>query len=104
RRDEAGERFRVDAAIAGRDRLEREVVDARQGGGRPVGKPRQFAAVPLGQVALGGANLLFDEIEVVEQPLGRRCDAAIRGDRGGQGAADFDQQRFVVGERGKTRI
>ena len=41
--------------------------------GGPTDEPCQYArqlpAVPLGQVSLGHANLLFDEIEVIEQPF-----------------------------------
>ena len=44
---------------------------------RAVGQPRQLAAVAARQVPPRGADLLFDQVEVVEQPFGRRRDAAL---------------------------
>ena len=41
----------------------------------PLRQPRQLAAVARRQVALRGADLLLDQVEVVEQPFGRRRDA-----------------------------
>jgi hypothetical protein len=52
--------------------------------GKPLEGPRpgwQFAAVALGQVAAGGADLLFDQIQVVEQPF-RGRGGVVTGDRG----------------------
>ena len=97
-RHEAGKALRVDPAVAVRDRLERDVVDARQPGGGPVRQARQLAAVPLGQVPLGRADLLFDQVEVVEQPFRGGRDAAVRRDRRRQQVADFDQDAFVLGQ------
>ena len=95
-RHEARQALRVDPAVAVGDRLEREVVDARKSGGRAVREPRQLAAVPLGQVPPGRADLLLDQVEVVEQPFGGRRDAAVRRDRRGQQVADFDQDVVVL--------
>jgi hypothetical protein len=44
---------------------------------------------------LGGADLLFDEVEVVEQPFPGRGDPAVLGDRRGQQPAHTDQGAFV---------
>ena len=55
----------------------------RRAAARPTGpsrQPRQLAAVAFGQVPLGGADLLFDQVEVVEQPFAGRRDAAARRD------------------------
>ena len=95
---ETRQAFGVDPAVPVGDRLEREVVHTRQAGRRAVREPRQFAAVPLGQVPPGRANLLLDEVEVVEEPLGCRCDASVRRDRLGQQVADFDQDAIVLRE------
>ena len=43
----------------------------------PLRQARKLAAVALGQVPLGGADLLFDQVEIVEQPFGGGRDAAV---------------------------
>ena len=97
-RHEPGQRLRVHASVAVRYRLEREVVDARQLRRRPVRQARKLAAVALRQVPLRGADLLFDQVEIVEQPFGGGRDATVGADRGREQVADFDQERFVVRE------
>src|SRR3546814_2792729 len=67
----------LDPAVAVRDRVERDVVHARQPVGRAAVQARQFAAVALGQVAPRDAHLLLDQVEVVEQPVARRRQAAL---------------------------
>ena len=47
---------------------------------------------------LGGANLLFDQIEVVEQPLAGGGDLATGADGLGHQAVDTDQYAFVLRE------
>jgi hypothetical protein len=96
--NEPGEGFGVHASVAVRYHFEREVVDARQHRGRPAGEARELAAVTRGQVPLGGADLLFDEVEIVEQPFGRRRHATVGGNGRRQEVADFDQQILVVRE------
>ena len=96
--DEAAEALRVDPAVAVRDRLQRDVVDARQPGRRAVRQARQFPAVAFGQVPLGRADLLFDQVEVVEQPFAGRRDPAVRRDRRGQQVAGFEQDALVLGQ------
>ena len=44
---------------------------------------------------LGGADLLFNQIEVVEQPFRRRGHPAIGGDGRGQQPAHVDQSALV---------
>ena len=97
-RHEAGKALRVDPAVAVRDRLEREVVDARKPGGGPVRQSGKLAAVPLGQVPLGRADLLFDQVEIVEQPFRGGRDAAVCRDRRGQQVANLDQDALVLGQ------
>ncbi len=90
---EARQRFRIDAAIAVRDDLERQLVHARAAGRRALGQPWQLLAVVLGQVTAGDADLFFDQVQVIEQPLGGGRDLAAVLDGGGQfvagGADDF---------------
>ena len=94
-RHEAAETFRVHPTVAMRNGLQRDVVHARTPGRRTLSQARQFAAVALRQVPLGRADLLFDQIEIVEQPFpGRRDPAALRGLLCQQ-AAHFDQGALV---------
>ena len=46
-------------------------------------------------MALGGTDLLFDQIEVIEQPFAGRRDLLIRFYRRCEPAADADQDRFI---------
>ncbi len=124
--DEARQRAARDAPVAVRHHLQRERVDARLAGLRGVRRragvhaapaagagglvgqgvrrrrvaeqARQLAAVAPGQVAPGGAHLLLDQVEVVEQPLGRRRHAALGGGGGGELRVDADQHALVVGQ------
>src|SRR6185503_9344057 len=84
--------------VAVRDGLEGDVVDARQAGRRAREQARQLAAVCLGEVALGGADLLFDQMEVVEQPFPGRRDPAARRDGRLQELAGGNQDTFVPGQ------
>ena len=98
RSDESAQALRVDASVGVRDRFEREVVDARQLRRRTVRKPRQLPAVALRQVPLRDADLFFDQVEVVEQPLAGRCDPTVVLHCRGQQIAGGDQHRFVACE------
>src|SRR5439155_1420074 len=60
------------------------------------GKLRQVPIVGRRQIVANFADLLFDEMVVVEQPLGGRCNATTLADRAGDGAIRFEQNRFVV--------
>ena len=97
-RNEATEALGIHAAIPVRDRLQRNIVDARQARRGAAAQAGQLSAVASRQMPPGSANLLFDEIEIVEQPFPRRDDAAIGRQRLGQQPASFDQDSFVVGE------
>ena len=95
-RHEAAQTVNIHATIAVRNGLQRDVVHPRTTGRRPVRQAREFAAVALWQVPLGGADLLFDEIEIIEQPFpGRHHPAALRGRRRQQ-FAHVDQGAFVL--------
>ncbi|MNT18218.1 hypothetical protein D3C72_1534070 [compost metagenome] len=87
--------FQVDPAIAVRDDFQRNFIDARAAGVGARRQARQLLAVVLRQVAPRGADLLFDQIKIIEQPL-----------RGGRDlAAAFDGRRQLVdGGRDQGRI
>ncbi|HYL17960.1 MAG TPA: hypothetical protein VEV20_04735 [Burkholderiales bacterium] len=52
----------------------------------------------------GGANLLFDQIEIVKQPLGGRRNPPIRLDHCGQELAGFVEDSFVVRQSGQKTV
>jgi hypothetical protein len=96
--DEARQRAAADAAVAMRHRQQGEVVDARHDGLVGPRDARQLAAVAGWQVALGGAHLLLDEVEVVEQPFARRRDAPLAFGAAREQGADLDQRLLVAGQ------
>jgi hypothetical protein len=95
-RHETAETFRVHPSIAVRDRFMRDVVHARKSGRRSVQQARQFPAVILRQVPLGRADLIFDQVEIVEEPFPRRRDQAVRIDRRRQEVAGSRQDALIL--------
>jgi hypothetical protein len=49
-------------------------------------------------VSARGPDLLFDQVEIIEQPFARRRDAQFRPDRDRQGVAGIDQDLLVLVE------
>ena len=96
--DEARQAFRVDPAVAVRNDFEGDLVDARIAFGLFVGQARQFLAVVLRQVAARRADLFFDQVEIVEQPLGGGRDLAPGLDGGGQFGAGAGNDIGVLGQ------
>jgi hypothetical protein len=72
------------------DDLQREVIDARQSGGWSLEQARQLPAVALGEMSLGGADLIFDQIKIVEQPFAGRRDP-------GSGPISFEPSALLFG-------
>ena len=97
-RHETSQALHVHPSIAVRDRFQRDVVHARQARRRAAAQAGQLPAVALRQVPPGRADLLLDQVEVVEQPFPCRDDAAVGRQRLGQKLAGFDQDSFVVGQ------
>ncbi len=94
--DEAADGFRIDPAIAMRDRLQGQVVHARQSGRRPLRQRRQLLAVGLGQMPARGVDLLLDQVEVVQQPLACRRDPHVVLDHARKQVAGIVEQAFVL--------
>jgi hypothetical protein len=63
---------------------------------RSVGQLRQLTIVAGRQVVADLANLLFDEVIVVEQPLAGRRDRTALPDRAGDRAIGAEQDRLVL--------
>jgi hypothetical protein len=70
---------------------------------RSGGQLRQLPVVAGRQIVANLADLLFDEVVVVEQPLRGRCNGATLADRSCNGAIRFQQNRLVVLQSGGER-
>ena len=68
----------VEAAVRVRDVRPGEAEDARVAREMAVGELGQLAVVVRGQVVADLAELLVDDVEVVDEPLGGRRDRARR--------------------------
>ena len=104
RGEESGEALGIDLPVAVRDGLERNVVHARQTGRGPACELRQLPAVAPGEVASRRADLLLDQVEIVEQPFAGRRDRLLRLDRPGQQRAGIGQHGLVLGEAWEQEI
>ena len=60
-----------------RDQFQGDAINARKAGGRAARQTRQLAAIGGRQQAPDRADLLFDQVEIVQQPFGGRLDAAV---------------------------
>ncbi len=94
-RHEAAEALRVHPAVAVGDRFQGDVVHPRMSRRRGLCEVGKLAYVTFGQVPPCGTDLLFDQMEVVEQPFPGRCDLTPLRDRSGQQIAHVDQHRLV---------
>jgi hypothetical protein len=70
-RDEPHEPLPVQTAVALPDQLQRHRVHAGRAGQVPRGELRQLEVIPLREVVADAPGLGLDEVEVVQQPLGR---------------------------------
>jgi hypothetical protein len=86
------------------DQLQRQVVDARHARHRSVDQARKLAVVAARQVPAGEPGLLFDQVVVVDEPLGRRGDLPPTGDRIGQQGVGIAQHLLVVVEPGQKPV
>ena len=74
-----------------RDKGPGDAEDARIAGERPAGELRQLAVVARRQIVADLADLLVDDVEVVDQPLRGRGDRPFLGDRPGEDPVRLDQ-------------
>ena len=63
---------------------------------RSVGQLRQLSIVAWRQIVSNFADLLFDEVIIVEQPLGGRRHRVPLAGRASDGAICFEENRLVV--------
>ncbi|OQB82729.1 MAG: hypothetical protein BWX88_03760 [Planctomycetes bacterium ADurb.Bin126] len=85
----------VDPAVGVADQLHRQRVHPREALQLARGQPRELAAVVRGQVLAGDADLLLDEVVVVEQPFGRGGHLAPLADRLGDRLVRADDDLLV---------
>ena len=96
--DEAAQGVGIEVAVGVRDEGPGEAEHARIAGERARGQFRQLAVVAGRQVVADLADLLLDQVVVVEQPFGRRHDTAAAFQFGGAGAIGGEQHGGVVVE------
>ncbi len=94
--DEAPQRLLVEPAVGMGDEIVGERVDPRVAAQGAVAELRQLAIEGRRQVLADLAQLLLDEVEVVDQPLRRRCHRALRPQRFGDGAVGGQQHPAVL--------
>ena len=63
---------------------------------RPVGQLGQLPVEAAGKVVADFANLFFDYMEIIDQPLGGRCDRAFLADRGCDRSIGIEQDPAVL--------
>jgi len=85
---EPAQHFGIEAAVGVSDEGPCHAEHPRKAGERTSGQLRQLPVVAGRQIVADLADLLFDEVIVVEQPLGGRSDRTAFPDRGGGGGAE----------------
>ena len=100
---EVDQQLFVEGAVGVRDERPGDAVDARQPDQRLVLQHRQVAEVPPRQAVVDFAQLRFDQVKVVEQPLGRRADVVAGGRLLADVAMRFAQDPDVVAQARKER-
>ena len=98
---EAAQHLRIEAAVRMGDKGPGHAEDARIAGEGPGRELRQLTVVARRQVGANFADLLFDDVVVVEQPFGGGRDGGTGGDRFGDVAIRFEQNRFVFPAAGR---
>ncbi len=101
---EASQGDLVNLAIDVADQFERKVVNARPTSAGTVGQAWQFAGIAAWQMACGEPELLFDEIEVVNDPFGRRRDAATAFTCPNDGLVGLLENAMVVLQASEERL
>jgi hypothetical protein len=88
----------VDAAVDVGDEFEGQVVDPRTALGSLVQEPGQPADIGARQMQAGDANLLFEEVEIIDEPFGGGRDAPACGRGAGHQVVDLAEVPLVLVE------
>ncbi|MNR50361.1 hypothetical protein D3C85_1698670 [compost metagenome] len=86
------------------DGFQGDVVDPRQACRGPFGQAWQLAAVAVRQVGPGGADVFFDQVEVVQQPFRRRGRASAGQLYGLERRTATFQKQLVVSQAAQQGI
>ena len=100
---ETAQALRVEAAVGVSDVRPRQADDPGIPLEVALGELGQLAVVVRGQVVADLAQLLVDDVEVVDEPFGGRRDRALVLDRTGQCAVGGEQDPPVLGDAGPER-
>ena len=100
---EPAQQSRIEPAVGMGNEGPGNAEDARVARQRAVCELRQLAIETRGQIVLDLADLIFDDEEIVHQPLGGRCDRIVFMGRLGDGAIGAAKDAFVVTKPGGER-
>ena len=104
-RDKGFKTHRIQPAIDMRDQLQRDSINAREFCPKAVGKTWQLPAVRRRQMTPGQLpNLLFDEIEIIDEPFRRGRDPPALRHRGGQQIIRIDEDAVVFIQPGNELV
>ena len=96
--DETREVIHVHAPVRVGDQLQRKVIDAGESLERTGSQAGQFPAVSGRENIPGDGDLLLDQVEVIEKPLGRLRKAPAPADRFRDNPVRFADDRFILCE------
>ena len=100
----APQALRLKAAVGMGDVGPGETQDPRVAREVALGQLGELAVVVRGQVVADLSELLVDDVEVVDQPLGSRRDRTFFLDGPGQNAVRLQQDAAVIGDSGPDRM
>ncbi len=95
RADEAAEHLRIEAAIGVGHERPRDSENARESLQMSFGELRQLSVEARRQVVVDLANLLLDDVKVVDEPFGGRRDRSFFADRVGDGPVRLEEDAGV---------
>ena len=96
--DETAEHLLVETAVRMGDEGPGQAEDARISGQRPLRELGQLAIEARGKIAPDLADLVLDDVEIVDQPFGRRRDRIVVAGRRDDGAIGGQQNPAVVAQ------
>ena len=100
----APQALRFEAAVRVRDVGPGKTQDPRVAREMALGQLGELAVVVRGQVVADLAELLVDDVEVVDEPFGGRRDRPFVLDRAGQDAVRLQQDAAVLGDAGPDGV
>jgi len=93
---EPAKHFRIESAVGMRNKCPGQSVDARISPEVTLRQLGEFSIIAGRQVVVDFAQLFVDDMIIVDQPFGRRCDCALLTDCLGGCTIRFEQHPAVV--------